>query len=215
MPSLDRQNRGVDAETRVGRHPWRIVAGARLAGRIQEPRLRTVAGKVRGGWVQGVSINRVRAISTGARITAARADASVVASKDDSGDGEEMISRPPGTAEDEAGEEGSGSASTAQSKDRKNVVSEERSTLWMKVLFEPFHTPHAPSVCHRYDNTAVKEDVDFKAMVCGEEVLRDAPGRLLEEMLGVSGDGDLDTKLRRFILGVRGVLGDNGAVEVK
>lgn len=179
------------------------------------PSFLRVDGRERGGCVDGVSISLVLAISTGARISAASAAAVVVANSEPMGDGDERMSSPPGTdVEEDVGSEGSGKASTAHSRDLRNVVSDDSKTLWINVLFVPFQTPHAPSLCQRYDTAAVRDEIDRRAIVCADAACFD-PRRPLEDVLGVSGEGDLDAKCRRLTRGVLGVLGDRGAADVK
>lgn len=49
----------------------------------------------RGGWVEGVSMSFVRAISRGASITPAIPAAETATAREESGDGEESMSSPP------------------------------------------------------------------------------------------------------------------------
>ena len=134
MPSLFRRNRGVDADMNVGRVEWRIAVGARENGSVHVGRVFRVARIERGGCVEGVSINCVRAMSRGASIMAARPAAETETKREVSGDDEDRMSRPPeagllAVAGDEAKESpGSGRARKAEREERmKDDIVEERS----------------------------------------------------------------------------------------
>ena len=95
MPSFDRKKRGVDAEIRVGRVECRMVVGAIENGNVQLGRVLRVAIMDRGGWVDGVRISFVRAMSIGARMTPATPAADMATPSEARGDGEDRMSRPP------------------------------------------------------------------------------------------------------------------------
>ena len=81
----------------------------------------------RGGWVEGVSMSFVRAISSGAKITPASPAAETATAREDKGEGEERMSRPPVYDDGPDGEvvndrPGSGNARTAVKKDRTKDV---------------------------------------------------------------------------------------------
>ena len=87
----------------------------------------------RGGWVAGVRMSLVRAMSSGARRTPARPAAETDTSRDASGEGEDSMSRPPAaeaevvTGDDANERPGSGSARTAERKERiKDEIVERR-----------------------------------------------------------------------------------------
>jgi len=95
MPSFDLKNKGVDAEIRVGNVEWRSTVGAMENGNVQLGNVLRVASIDRGGCVEGVRINFVRAISRGARMMPATAAAEMATASEPRGDGEESMSRPP------------------------------------------------------------------------------------------------------------------------
>lgn len=130
MPSFDLNNRGVDAEINVGKMEWSNAVGAMDKGNVQLGNVLRVANIDRGGCVEGVSINFVRAISRGARIIPATPAAETATAREPRGDGEESMSRPPvqlniGVAVKE--NPGSGSARKAEKNERtKEVMVDER-----------------------------------------------------------------------------------------
>lgn len=95
IPSFERRKRGVDADISVGRVEWMIAVGASEKGRVQLGRVWMVAMMERGGWVEGVRMSFVRAMSRGARIMPAIPAAETETAREVSGDGEERMSSPP------------------------------------------------------------------------------------------------------------------------
>jgi len=199
----------------VGSAPCSTAPAASPGGTIHEFKLRRPGSKERGGCVEGVSISCARTRSTGARRTEASAEAVVVARRESSGDGEERTSKPPGPRDEDGGEDGSGSPRTVQSRDRKKAVREEKRMDWMKVLFVPFHTPHAPSAAQSCESTEVSEDVDVRERAC--VLLRLWRGTVCAlRGLGVLGslrEGERDSVKRRWAR--RDVRGGLGVEEVK
>ena len=133
MPSLFRSTRGVDADISVGRVEWRIAVGAMEKGRVHVGRLFNVARIDRGGCVEGVRMSFVRAMSSGARRMPARPAAETETRRDTTGEGEEIMSRPPAADAfvvigDDANERpGSGRARKAEKKERmKDEIVERR-----------------------------------------------------------------------------------------
>ena len=96
IPNFARRNRGVDADINVGSVECRTAVGAIENGNVQLGRLLRVAKIDRGGWVEGVRISLVRAMSKGARMIPAIPAADTATVKDARGDGEDNKSRPPG-----------------------------------------------------------------------------------------------------------------------
>ena len=113
----------------------------------------------------------VRAISSGARIAPATPAAETVTAREERGDGEESMSKPP-MLEDEPelfGENdspGSGSARRAVKRDRTNDVMVERRIECTYVLFVPFQMPHAPSTFHTADSVERIEEDDLRFSRC-------------------------------------------------
>ena len=95
IPRFERRNRGEEADMKVGKAEWRKVTGAIESGRIQLERDWRAESSERGGWVDGVSISFVRAMSKGANNKPAIPAAPAAAAKLDSGEEEERMSRPP------------------------------------------------------------------------------------------------------------------------
>ena len=136
IPNRERRNRGVDADISVGMVEWRNVTGAIKNGRVHEGRDCSVGNSERGGCVEGVSINLVRAISRGARIIPAIPAAPTAANRLANGEGEDRTSSPLATVK--VGIEvgviprkeipGSGRARRAQSRERAKEVIVERRT---------------------------------------------------------------------------------------
>jgi hypothetical protein len=150
------------------------VIGAMAVGTIHDFNVFNAGTMDRGGYVEGVSMSLVRAMSMGARIMPARPEADTVAKRAARGAGDERMSIP--VREEGPGRElpadrdmpGSGRARTAQIKERRKVVSVERRTLWMNVLFVPFQTPHAPSCVQSVDSALVIEVVEGRLCLCGD-----------------------------------------------
>lgn len=94
-PSFDRRNRGADAESKVGNVECKTVTGARENGRVQDGREWSVDRIDRGGWVDGVRISFVRAVSKGVRIMPAIPAAETATAKDVNGEGDDNTSSPP------------------------------------------------------------------------------------------------------------------------
>ena len=130
MLNFDLRNKGVDAETRVGRVECRIAIGATENGSVQLGSVWRVATIDRGGCVDGVRMSFVRAISRGARMIPAMPAAETATRSEESGDGEESMSSPPALLKDGVPikeSPGSGSESSAEKKDRtKEVIVDER-----------------------------------------------------------------------------------------
>lgn len=95
IPNLDLRTSGVHPYIRVGIVECKIATGAIEIGRVHEGRDFNVDSKDRGGWVEGVRMSFVRAISTGARIIPAIPAAETATKREATGDGEEETSRPP------------------------------------------------------------------------------------------------------------------------
>ena len=126
--------------------------------------------------MQGVRISFVRAISRGARTVPAMPAAETATRSDDSGDGELMMSRPPVEVPgpdmpDMNDSPGSGSAKSADKKERAKLVMVECRMESTKVQFVPFQMPHAPSAFQRLDRADSTEDGDFRSSWCGEGIL--------------------------------------------
>ena len=85
----------MDAERKVGSVEWSTAVGASEKGKVQLGREFKVAMIERGGCVEGVRINFVRAISRGARTIPAMPAAETATAREERGEGEERMSRPP------------------------------------------------------------------------------------------------------------------------
>ena len=134
MPIFDLSNRGVETDIRVGSVECRIAVGAIQNGSVQLGSVWRVAITDLGGWVEGVRMSFVRAISRGARMIPATPAAETATAREESGDGEESISRPPAKVEDGdpvKESPGSGSESKADKKDRTKEVMVDRRIEWM------------------------------------------------------------------------------------
>lgn len=95
MLSVERRTSGVDEDTRVGMQAWRRVAG-RSRGETDHVGRRERQGYMeRGCEEMGVTINRVRMRSMGARMMAAMAVAATATPSDISGLGLSIMSSPP------------------------------------------------------------------------------------------------------------------------
>lgn len=79
----------------VGSVEYNNVIGAREKGRVQPGSDCRVGMSERGGCVEGVRIRYVRAMSSGARRRDARAEAVTETSREERGEGDERMSRPP------------------------------------------------------------------------------------------------------------------------
>ena len=95
IPNLDRRKSGVDADINVGIVECRSAVGAREKGNVQLGRVFKVASIDRGGWVDGVRISLVRAMSIGARIIPAMPAAETATVRDARGEGDDNKSSPP------------------------------------------------------------------------------------------------------------------------
>lgn len=95
IPSLALRNSGVEAEMKVGSVACRIAVGAKENGSVHVGNVLIVAMMERGGCVEGVRISFVRAMSRGARTIPAIPAAETATAKEDSGEGEQRMSRPP------------------------------------------------------------------------------------------------------------------------
>ena len=129
MPSLERMNKGSDADIRVAAVEWRKVTGVIEKGNVHEGSDLRVERMLRGGWVEGVSKSLVRAISSGASITPAMPAAETATAKEESGDGEDSMSSPPVCVYEDVNwkeRPGSGKARRAEMKERANDVIVER-----------------------------------------------------------------------------------------
>lgn len=130
IPIFDRRKSGVEAEIKVGTVECKIVVGAIERGSVHEGRVWRVARIDRGGWVEGVSISFVRAMSSGARKMPARPTAETETRREFIGEGEDRISRPPAAmglgCNAEKVTPGSGTARRADKRERKKEVKVER-----------------------------------------------------------------------------------------
>ena len=128
MPKLDFKNRGIDAEINAGSAECKIVGKVSVKGGVQLGRVRKVASIDRGGWVDGVSINLVRAMSKGARMRPATPAAETATVSEARGEGEDKTSRPPAEVKLGAAVKdnpGSGRTRKAEKKDLRKDVSVE------------------------------------------------------------------------------------------
>lgn len=95
MLSFERKNRGKDVESRVGRVEWRKVTGPIAHGNDHDESEFKVDMTDLGGWVEGVSISLVLAMSSGDSMIPATLAAETATASDDIGFGDDRISRPP------------------------------------------------------------------------------------------------------------------------
>lgn len=95
MPSLERRNKGVEAEIRVGIVECSMAAGAIEKGNVQLGSVFKVASIDLGGCVEGVRMSIVRAMSRGASIMPAKPAAETATASEADGKGEDNMSRPP------------------------------------------------------------------------------------------------------------------------
>jgi len=165
IPSFERKKRGVDAEMNVGSAECRIVGGAMENGNVQLGRLLSVARIDRGGWVEGVRIIFVRAISSGASSVPAIPAAETATTSEESGEGDDSKSSPPAEVSEMPG---SGSPSNAEKKERAKEVIVVSSTLWIYVAFVPFQSPHAPSAVQSVESVVRTLEEDFRTSVWGD-----------------------------------------------
>ena len=123
-PSLFRRTRGVDADISVGSVECKIAVGAIENGRIHVGRLFKVAIIERGGWVEGVRMSFVRAMSRGASMMPARPAAETETKREAMGEGDDNMSRPPAAelvvavGDDAKERPGSGKARKAEKNER-------------------------------------------------------------------------------------------------
>ena len=172
IPILDLRRRGVDPYIRVGNVECRIATGAIENGKVHEGRDFKVDIRDRGGWVEGVRMSFVRAMSTGARTIPAIPAAETATRREATGDDEEDTSRPPmveyagGATKKE--EPGSGSARRALKSERTKDVNVDKRIECMYVLLVPFQIPQEPSDVQREDTTAIRAEGDVMLRVCEE-----------------------------------------------
>lgn len=95
MPSLERRNKGVEAEIKVGIVEFSIAAGVIEKGNVQLGSDFSVESIDLGGCVEGVRMSFVRAMSRGASITPAKPAAETATASEAHGEGEDNMSRPP------------------------------------------------------------------------------------------------------------------------
>ena len=115
----------MDVDIKVGRVECNIAVGAIENGNVQLVKFLRVVSIDLGGWVEGVSMSFVRAISRGARMIPAMPAAETATVKEASGECEDSTSRPPayekfGAAVNDS--PGSGRARKAEKKDRTKDV---------------------------------------------------------------------------------------------
>lgn len=162
--SFERRNRGSEADMKVGSVECRNVTGAIDQGNVQDESVLRVDITDLGGWVEGVSMSFVLAMSNGAKRIPAMPAADTAIASEAIGVGEESMSSPP--TEPAGGliwneRLGSGTANIAAKKDRaKDVIVDER-IEWTYVLFVPLKIPHAPSFCQSVERAAVSELSDL------------------------------------------------------
>lgn len=122
---MERKNKGIEAENKVDRTEWMTVTGAMVKGNDQDARDFKVESMDRGGWVEGVSMIFVLAISRGASSEPAMPAADTAIARDVSGDVDERISRPPAYVNGvdiRKERPGSGKTRIAERKERVNDV---------------------------------------------------------------------------------------------
>ena len=95
MPSLERRNKGIEADRRVDIVEWRSVTGAIENGINKEGKDFKVRRIERGGWVEGVSMIFVLAMSKGASIQPAMPAAETATRIEVNGAEDDRISSPP------------------------------------------------------------------------------------------------------------------------
>ena len=95
MPSLERRNKGVEAEIRVGIVEFSMAAGAIDKGNVQLGSVFKVASIDLGGCVEGVRMSIVRAMSRGASNMPAKPAAETATASEADGEGEDNMSSPP------------------------------------------------------------------------------------------------------------------------
>lgn len=114
MLSVERRTRGVEEEIKAGMQAWRRVAGSRL-GEMENEGSRARLGYIeRGEEEMGVTMRRVRIMSSGARRMAAIAVAATATPRDVSGLGLSTMSSPPIPVADVPRRPGSGTLRTAE-----------------------------------------------------------------------------------------------------
>jgi hypothetical protein len=95
MESVERSNKGVEEDIKVGIQAWSNVAGSKRGLTVHDGRRERHGYIDRGGEEMGVTIRRVRTISRGASKAAAIAVAAMATPRDINGLGLSIISRPP------------------------------------------------------------------------------------------------------------------------
>lgn len=95
MLNFERRKRGKDVDSKVGSVEWKNVTGASAHGRVHEESDWRVERIERGGWVEGVSMSWVRAMSRGARSMPAMPAAETATAREVNGEGEARMSSPP------------------------------------------------------------------------------------------------------------------------
>lgn len=131
MFNFERRNRGKDVDSRVGRVECRKVTGAIAHGSVHDESEFKVDMMDLGGWVEGVSINFVLAMSSGANTIPATLAAETATASEESGFGDDRISRPPAEPADGFNWKerlGSGIAKMAARNERMKDVNVDRRT---------------------------------------------------------------------------------------
>lgn len=128
--SFERRNKGSEADMKVGSVECRKVTGAIDHGNVQDESVLRVDITDLGGWVEGVSISFVLAISKGAKSIPAIPAADTAIASEAMGVGEESISSPPTEPADGLSWNerlGSGTAKMAAKNERaKDVIVDKR-----------------------------------------------------------------------------------------
>lgn len=163
MLRVERRRSGVDEDISVGMQACSSVAGSRLGETVKEGRRERQGYIERGADEMGVTMRRVRIMSSGARRIAAIAVAATATPRDVSGLGLSMMSSPPMPVAAVPNRPGSGTLSTAEIKLRNQPSVVLSRKLYMKVQFVPFQTPHADSFCHSWAITSRRESGRFRS----------------------------------------------------
>lgn len=161
----------MEVEINAGSVELRKVIGMRCTGMKKGvDKVLMLPRSVRGSSVDGVSINRVLAASTGESIRAASAVAAVEMRTVAAGALEARIDVS-GSAEEVNGSRTSGSAipNSAARKLRKNVSSVRERTLWMKVVLVPRHMEKAPLLDESAERASTREYEFFRCSLSGDE----------------------------------------------
>ncbi len=166
--SFERRKSGSEADMKVGRVECRKATGAMDHGKVHEERVLRVDITDLGGWVDGVSMSFVLAMSNGAKIIPAIPAAETAIASEAIGAGEERISSPPTGPADRLmwrKRLGSGTANTAAKKERAKDVIVDRRMECTYVLLVPLKIPQTPSFCQSAERAAVREagDLMFRA----------------------------------------------------